>query len=162
MTTIAYRDGTMACDSCWQASHVQTTSLNKIDRFASGALFGSAGDGDIRALQVLLDKVRSIEKLPSRAELAALKCDVEGILVFPNGQVAMIAISPGGADRNNLDHYDAQIWPANRGLAAVGTGAELALGAMAAGKNARHAVAIACRFDINSRLPVHAMSLKKR
>jgi hypothetical protein len=151
----------MACDSCWQANHLQTTSLTKITRFASGALFGSSGDGDIRSLHALLDKIRSVDKMPSRADLAALKCDVEGILVLPRGQIVMIAISPGGVDQSNLDHYDAQIWPANRGLVAVGTGAELALGAMASGKSARDAVSIACRFDINSRLPVHAMSLKQ-
>lgn len=162
MTTIAYRDGTMACDSCWQANHVQTTSMTKIIRLAGGALFGSAGDGDIRGLLALLDKVRSFDRLPSRAEFSALKCEVEGVLVFPRGHVAMIAISPGGPDQNNLDHYEAQIWPANRGLAAAGTGAELAIGAMAAGKTAREAVAIACRFDINSRLPVHAMTLNRR
>lgn len=162
MTTIAYRDGTMACDSCWQANHVQTTSLTKIIRLASGALLGSAGDGDIRGLQTLLEKVKSLDRLPSRAELSALKCDIEGILAFPRGHVAMIAIFPGGPDRNNLDHYEAQVWLANRGLVAVGTGAELAIGAMAAGKSAREAVAIACRFDINSRLPVHAMTLNRR
>lgn len=162
MTTIAYRDGTMACDSCWQANHVQTTSMTKIVRLASGALFGSSGDGDIRTLQVLLDRVKDFGKMPSRAELSALKCEVDGILVLPHGHIMMISIAPGGADHNNFDHFDAQIWPANRGLAAVGSGAELALGAMAAGKNARSAVAIACRFDIHSRLPVHVMNIKTR
>lgn len=159
MTTIAYRNGVMACDSCWQSNHLQTTSLTKIARLASESLFGAAGDGDIRALLTLLDKVRLPGRLPSRAELATLKCDVEGILVFPRGQVMMISIAPGGTDRNNLDHYEAQTWPANRGIAAAGTGGELALGAMAAGKSAREAVAIACKCDINSRLPVHALAL---
>jgi hypothetical protein len=162
LTTIAYRDGIMAGDSCWQASNVQTTSMSKVVRLASGSLFGAAGDGDIRALLALLDKIRSIDRMPSRADLAALKCDVQAILVFPRGQVSMIAIAPGGVDGNNLDHYEAQIWPANRGIAAVGTGAELAIGAMAAGRDARQAVGIACKFDINSRLPVHALALRRR
>jgi hypothetical protein len=33
---------------------------------------------------------------------------------------------------------------------------------MAAGKDARQAVGIACQFDINSRLPIHALALKHR
>lgn len=162
MTTIAYRNGVMACDSCWQPSHLQTTSLTKITKLTSGSLFGAAGDGDIRALLTLIDKIRLPSRLPSRAEFAMLKCDVEGILVFPRGQVIMISIAPGGADRNNLNHYEAQTWPANRGIAAAGTGSELALGAMAAGKSPREAVAIACKFDINSRLPVHTLALSRR
>lgn len=162
MTTIAYRDGIMAGDSCWHANSLQTTSMTKVTRLSSGSLFGAAGDGDIRGLLILLDKIRSIDRMPSRTDLAALKCDVQAILVFPRGQVSMISIAPGGPEGNNLEHYEAQIWPANRGFTAVGTGAELAIGAMAAGKGARHAVGIACKFDINSRLPIHALALKRR
>jgi hypothetical protein len=162
LTTIAYRDGVMAGDSCWQANNLQTTSMTKVTKLSSGSLFGAAGDGDIRALLTLLDKIRLLDRMPSRADLAALRCDVQAIWVFPQGQISMIAIAPGGLDGDNLDHYDAQIWPANRGFAAVGTGAELAIGAMAAGKDARHAVGIACKFDINSRLPIHSVELRRR
>jgi hypothetical protein len=119
LTTIAYRDGLMAGDSCWQANNLQTTSMTKVTRLSSGSLFGAAGDGDIRALLALLDKIRSADRMPSRNELAALKCDAQAILVFPRAQVLMMAIAPGGPDGNNLDYYDAQIWPANRGFAAV-------------------------------------------
>lgn len=162
MTTIAYRDGVMAGDSCWQANNVQTTSMTKVLRLSSGALFGAAGDGDIRALLAVLDRIRSPDRMPPRVDLAALKCDVQAIVAFPRGQISMLSITPGGAEGNNLDHYDAQIWPANRGFAAVGTGAELAIGAMAAGKGARQAVGIACKFDVNSRLPVHALVIRRR
>lgn len=160
MTTIAYRDGVMAGDSCWHVNNLQTTSMTKVVRLSSGSLFGAAGDGDIRALLTLLDKIKSVDRMPSRADLAALKCDIHAILVFPRAQISMISIAPGGPDCNNLDHYEAQIWPANRGFAAVGTGAELAIGAMAAGKSARQAVGIACKFDVNSRFPVHTLALK--
>lgn len=153
MTTIAYRDGTMASDSCWADEGLQTTSLSKIDRLSSGALFGAAGDGDIRALLALIDKVKSPDKLPTKAELAATRCEVKGILVFKAGQVWMIGIEKSG------EHFDAMVWPANRSIAGVGSGGELAVGAMAAGKSAAEAVRIACRFDINSRPPVHSVKL---
>ena len=51
------------------------------------------------------------------------------------------------------------------GISKVDSGlqaADVQLRAMAAGKDARHAVGIACRFDINSRLPVHSLELKRR
>lgn len=155
MTTIAFDGKTMACDSCWANFGTQTTSMTKIERLASGALLGGAGDSDIRSLIALIDKIKTPDKLPSRHDLSALKSDFHVLLAFPRGQVVHIA--SGGEE----GRYDAQIWPANRGIAAAGSGADVALGAMAAGKTAREAVAIACRFDINSRLPVHTMALAK-
>lgn len=155
MTTIAWDGKTMACDSCWAMNGTQTTSMTKLERLSSGAIIGAAGDGDIRALLALIDKIKMPNKLPTRHELAALRSEFLVLLAFPRGQV--FHLGSGGEE----GRYDAQIWPANRGIAAAGSGADLALGAMAAGKSAREAVAIACRFDINSRLPVHTMALAK-
>lgn len=157
MTTIAYKDGVMACDSCWASNSVQTTSLTKIQRLSSSALIGTAGDGDVRAVLALLDKIKSPDKLPTRFDLAATRCDFDAILVFLTGQVWHISIG-----RVGKGDYEGQVWPANRGIAAVGSGSELAIGAMAAGKSARDAVNIACKFDINSRRPVHVVALAER
>lgn len=156
MTTIAFSSGIMAGDSCWAHGGTQTTSQTKIIRLSSGALLGAAGDGDIRSFITMVDKIRTPDKLPSRAELASLKIDLCAVMAFPRGQVFMVEVGHFSGEM-----FDAQIWPANRGIAAAGTGADLALGAMAAGKSAKDAVAIACRFDINSRLPVHSMALKR-
>lgn len=157
MTTIAYRSGIMACDSCWASASLQTTSLIKITRLASGALLGTAGDADDRALQELLRNVKSIEKLPTRDAFAALKCDMDAIFVLKSGQVFKIGIE---RDVKHSSDFEAQIWPANRGICAAGSGAELAIGAMAHGASAKEAVGIACNWDINSRGPVHAVRLK--
>lgn len=157
MTTIAYRSGILASDSCWAANDVQTTSLIKIRRLSSGALLGTAGDGDDRALIELLDKIRSPDKLPSRDGFAALKCDMDAILVFKSGQVFKIGIE---REAKHGAEFEAQVWPANRGFVAAGSGAELAIGAMAHGASAKEAVAIACNWDINSRGPVHVVRLK--
>ena len=156
MTTVAYRGGFIASDSCWAMGNTRTTSASKVDRLASGALLGQAGDGDSRAVVALLDKVKTFEKIPSRADLAATRCDFHGILVLPRGEVVIVAIEPIGDEHH---HYDAQVWKANRGYAAVGSGADFALGAMSAGKSAADAVRIACEWDINSRLPVHVVNL---
>lgn len=143
----------MSSDSCWAANGVQTTSLTKIDRLSSGALFGSAGDGDIRALLALIDRVKSPNKLPTKAELSATRCETTGILAFKTGQVWMIVIEKQG------EHFEAMVWPANRGIAGIGSGGEFAIGAMAAGKTPAEAVRIACRYDTNSRPPVHTVKL---
>jgi hypothetical protein len=154
MTTIAYRAGVMACDSCWTSEEAQTVSATKIQRLKSGALFGASGDNDVRDVIALLDRVRKSEDLPLRSQLVSVQVDCSAILVFPNGEIFQV-----GTGRKT-DDDDIGAWQVNRGFAAVGTGAHLALGAMGAGRGAAQAVAIACKFDINSRPPIHQVCLK--
>lgn len=130
--------------------------MTKIRRLSSGALFGSAGDADERPIIALLDKIRNPAKLPLPLELAATRCDTNAIIVFPNGAVYIVVSEALDVLESN---FKGAVWKANRGYVACGTGADLATGAMAAGKSARDAVAIACKFDINSRLPVHVLGL---
>jgi len=159
MTTIAVKDGWMACDSCWtDANWLHGTSLTKITRLKSGALLGEAGDNDSRAVVKLLQSVKTFDQMPAALELAATKVDCASLLMFPNGDVAMITID---LQENTSDLiHKAGAWLVNRGGAAVGTGAAVAIGAMDAGKSAREAVEIACRRDPNSKAPVHSVALK--
>lgn len=159
MTTIAYRDGFMACDSCWAYEQDQQTSLSKIARLKSGGLLGQAGDADSRSLVAMFENVKSERTLPGRKEIAELFTDFAGLFVLPTGGIFLIECER----TTNEDHiYTAQLWPVGRyGFAAVGSGRLLALGAMAAGKSALDSVAIACKFDINSRPPVHAVALRR-
>lgn len=160
MTTIAYKAGYMACDSCWTYADVQTVSQVKITRLSSGALLGQAGDNDARAIEELLDKVKRPSMLPTRAALQDTRIDFYGLLVLPGERIFHIATATTdeqGWVKEGED--DAGIWEGNRGIAAAGSGSKLALGAMDAGATAATAVRIACRWDINSRLPVHTLSL---
>ncbi len=160
MTTIAYKAGYMACDSCWTYGHVQTVSQVKITRLSSGALLGQAGDNDARAIELLLDKIKKPGMLPSREALQATRVDFYGLLVLPGERIFHIATAHTD-DQGWVkdDEDDAGIWEGNRSIAAAGSGSNLALGAMDAGSTAASAVRIACRWDINSRLPVHTLSL---
>jgi hypothetical protein len=154
MTTIAYTNGIMASDSSWVGNdEIQDTSLTKIVRLTSGALWGGAGDADDRELVALLQHVKKPAQLPTKRQLHELRMDGVGLIVFPNGDVWKIEIGekPEGCG----------VWPCNRGYAAVGSGAHLAIGYMGKGGSARDAVAFACRFDPYSRLPVHYLPLKK-
>lgn len=159
MTTIAYRHGMMACDSCWAYVQDQQTSQTKIARLKSGGLLGQAGDADSRSLVVMFDNVKKEQQLPGRKEIAELHTEFAGLFVLPTGAIFLIDCER----TTDEDHiYTAQLWPVGRfGFAAVGSGRLLALGAMAAGRSAQQAVAIACKFDINSREPVHVTSLRK-
>lgn len=155
MTTIAYKDGIMACDSCWTLSDTQVTSLSKIVRLANGALLGQCGDNDAREVIAFLGKIKNWKLMPFRSELLALKQDFGGILVFPKGHIYKVTTR-----EDPLDYKDeVGFTPITMKFASCGSGGDLALGAMAAGKSAVEAVRIACEFDINSRLPTHRMPL---
>lgn len=162
MTVIAYRAGIMACDSCWSSNGTQNVSMLKIVRLSSGALLGSAGDNDSRAMYELLDKVKDPRKLPSRADLAATKLDYDGLLALPKGGVYQI-VTGKHTDAGYVedDEADFGCWPAATmgGYAACGSGADYALSAMDAGATAREAVIIACRRNIYCRMPAHVVKL---
>lgn len=154
MTVIAYKDNIMACDSCWATQEgLQEISLTKIRRLKSGGLLGGAGEGDARDVELLLENVKSEKDLPLRSKLQELRIDWTGLLVLPDGSVWTVATS------DTPDKKDAEVGVCqfNRGFASVGTGAELAIGAMAAGKSAYEAVKIVCDWDIHCRPPIHAL-----
>lgn len=171
MTCIAFRNGMMACDSCWATVGTQTVSAIKIVRLSSGALLGSAGDNDAREMYALLDKVKSPDKLPTRKQLAETKLDYEGLLAFPKGGVWMIATGrhddagyPLGEDGATASEYDYGCWQVTGmgGYAACGSGADYALCAMDAGPDvsARQAVEIACKRNLHCRAPVHVRAVQ--
>lgn len=169
MTVIAFRHGVMACDSCWTYGDTQVASAIKIKRLTSGALLGAAGDNDARAIEDLLDKIKSPDKLPSREALAASKVDFIGLLAFPRGGVWVVSSGPvDEAGWPKLDSYDQPlgengVWPATTmgGFAAVGSGSDYALAAFHSHQSvtAERAVEVACRLNINCRLPVHKLAL---
>lgn len=153
MTTIACKERIMACDSSWtNGSDIVATLANKIVRLSSGAILGEAGDNDSRHVRVLLDKVKTFDKMPFSKELAELKIDYAAIILFPNGEMAEISIEYN-------KEWRAQAWKVNRGYAAVGTGSHLAIGHMGAGRTAAQAVQFSCTWDPYSKLPVHITSL---
>lgn len=144
MTTIAFKAGVLAGDSAWQYNDAVVSHANKLTRFPTGVLYGAAGEADDRQLVSILRKIKIPAKLPFKKELVELE-DVVALVVFPIGSIWVVG--SGGAYELKADY------------AAVGTGAHYALAAMEAGKSAAEAVAVACKLDINSRLPVHTLKL---
>lgn len=162
MTVIAWRNGIMACDSCWSTAGFQNVSMIKIKRLSSGALLGQAGDNDCRAIEDLLDKIKDPKKLPSRRELMETRVDFCGLLALPKGGVWIVCTgkvdAQGFPDNGEADFG---VYPATTmgGYAAVGSGGDVALAAMDAGANPKLAVEIACRRNVYCRLPVHQVRL---
>lgn len=158
MTTIAYRDGIIACDSLWTMFDAVDTHASKIMRLASGALLGMAGANDSRPYVTLLDKVKTLKQLPSYGDIAAIRQDFAGLLVLPSGRIVRIEGSLK-APEHMEDSGDIGAWEINRDFYAIGNGSDFAIGAMEMGASARQAVRVACRNSPMSRLPVHTLSL---
>lgn len=150
MTTIAYRDGIMASDSrCTTDEYMHLTECQKIFRMSSGALLGTAGDDDARSLLALLDGVGHGSGLPSRKDLGETETDFLGLLALPDGTLWRIEI-----EHVNDSHWTGAVSELSSEFAAVGSGAAFAYGAMGHGATAAEAVAVACRFDVFSQLPL--------
>lgn len=132
MTTIAYRDGVMAADTAltvdgvYQGEIVKTVLLN-------AHVIGVAG---LAAHQVAFCQFLDGQELTLEKDQ------------FFNA----IVVSPEG----NLAVYDQHLIPVqlNVPFHAIGSGREIAIGAMAAGATAEEAVRIACCYDAYSAEPV--------
>lgn len=157
MTTVAFRAGIMACDSCFSLGNSIDTLSTKIARLKSGALLGQAGANDARPIFQMLQSAKTVSQLPSLEALMALRFEFLGLLILPAGRIFKLQTSAKLPQDNEDD--DLGLWEIERDFTAIGTGTDFAVGAMEAGASARQAVRIACRNDLSSRLPVHTLFL---
>lgn len=155
MTVIAYssKHRVMAADSRCTDEHLHVTSCQKIWSLKSGAIFGGAGGIDERDLLALLEKATP-RKLPTRAQLAELKYDFTGVIVFPKGQVYTL-------ESEHVEHvgWTSAVMQIRDQFVAIGCGADFAYGALEAGADPIRAVKAACKRDINCALPVQSARL---
>jgi hypothetical protein len=142
MTTIAYSraERVLAADSR-QTFHSRPIKCEKLYRRA-GAVIALAGDEGPGLL--FLDWYGSGRARPE-------------LLVTGEGDFEALVLD----DKKRLWRFDK--WCRGERIRAryfaIGTGADIALGAMEAGASARAAVRIACMHDINSGLPVRVMGV---
>lgn len=163
MTVIAYssKHRTMAADSrcADDKGEVHLTDCHKILRLKSGALVGMAGDGDARDLMALLERATP-SRMPSRKRLAALQSDVEALVVFPNGKI--FTVTAEFLERGEGKHgmWVGEVLEIEDPIAAIGSGAPFAIGAMEHGADPFEAVRIACKRDLLCADPVTSMELQ--
>jgi ATP-dependent protease HslVU (ClpYQ) peptidase subunit len=153
MTTIAYTNRVLACDSCYSSREVVYTRAPKIHRLTSGGLFGFAGDADARAVVELFDRIKSERHLPTRKVILDLQVDTDALFIMPNGKIFNIECG------YSEGHWEGGLYEWGERYAATGSGGKFALVAMECGKTAVEAVHMACRRDINSCPPVHQLTL---
>lgn len=155
MTTIAYKDGIIASDSCISSGGNFVDQAQKFQRLPNGVVVGFCGDMDVRAIMSIFSKVSSPEDVPPSKTLLETDCDCECLIIFPDGRVfnLMINVEEGKRKSAHFTEYG------RRSGLAVGSGADLAIGAMSAGKSAEEAVAIACEFDLKSKPPVQTLQV---
>lgn len=138
MTTVAYRDGWMVADSQLTSGNSMKHRVAKIERLPDGRLIGMAGDWpSALAIRDWFVAGCPDDNKPDDAEDAVV------MLAGPSG-VTLI-----DSDLIPMPLLDA--------FAAIGSGAEYAVGAMEAGATAEDAVLIACRRDPGSSFPIHKL-----
>ena len=134
MTTIAYRDGVLAADTlatwCGGRSGYATKVVKRGPMLA-------AASGAATACGRFLDWFKSgMPDMPDMGDGQKEGYWATGIIVMPDDMI--VEFSPDGVSRKRAEMY------------AVGSGADYALGAMAAGATAEGAVQAAIRFDTKS------------
>jgi ATP-dependent protease HslVU (ClpYQ), peptidase subunit len=143
MSTIAYRDGILAADSQVTDQGSRVGSTTKCGELPGGHRWAFVGN-----LQLMWTFAKWCERALESAEEAPWDAnapswtdnDAIGILIFPDGKVS---------------EYEGRGWlRTDAEFFAWGSGRNIALGAMAAGKSATEAVEIACSIDVYSSGPV--------
>ncbi len=139
MTTVAWDGETMAADSAVHDGETIVHRMKKIQRMPNGALAGFAGD--VEQAMALLEWLRGGQ----RGTKPKSK-DVSVLYVTPQRRVY---------------HYDGgrKAHPIAEPFFSIGTGADVAFGAMFAGSNAKTAVRAAIKRDIFSRGPLQVLKL---
>lgn len=135
MTTIAYRDGIMAADTLCSGSSTRWGEVEKL-RAAAGCIGGAAGPAPaVEAFCYWIENELVAGVLHAPYFTTEVEGSVDGLLVTPSGVIWNWC----GKGR---------LFRLNAPFTAVGSGAQIAMGAMAMGASAEKAVEIASRFDV--------------
>ena len=141
MTTVAYSKFTMASDSSCFIGQTHILSMRKVWRIGGG-LVGCAGDvADILKFVRWLKDGADEDEYPEMASMEA------------------IVVNPDGAARA-YENGHSQGMPIRDPYCAIGSGRDVALGAMYAGAGARTAVQAAIRHTGQYKPPVRVFRLK--
>lgn len=143
MTTIAYRAGVMAADSrAYGGSKLPIGEKCKIKRLDNGTLIGVTSTivGASSAVMAWYEA-----GCPAKPEVDLPESF--SLLVVEHERKAFYA-----------ENKPLLSGPLHADFFAIGSGEEYALGALAFGANAVQAVAMACKLDVWSELPVYATS----
>lgn len=132
MTTIAYRDGVLAADSLINSGNGgRAGHAVKISKGRQGTLGGSAGRLEDAAL------FRSWVERDCKGDAPSFSEGFDSLLILPDGRLCYVG------EKGCIVPFMAE-------FAAIGSGEQFAMGAMAAGASAEDAVRIAIQLDTGS------------
>lgn len=131
MTTIAYKAGTIASDSVQTFNSMRIGTMPKIARRSDGTLVGAAGNASYVTTLIKWAKSPSKSKPPLPPNDGGT-----GLVISPKGKITLI--DDDGFTECETDYI------------AIGSGGEIALGAMAFGATAKEAVEISIKHDCHS------------
>jgi len=143
MTTIAVRDGIIAADSAIYDGTVHIGSVAKLHKIKHG-IFGGAGI--MRELCIMRKWIEDDEAPLFNNSPDSLKdITASGLLLIPNKKI--------------ICFEGTSVFDIAASFQAVGSGTQIAIGAMAMGATAEQAVRIACEYDQASYGPVITMKI---
>lgn len=144
MTTIAYKDGILACDSKVSGSGAKFCTWTKIFDLGNAV---AAFSGPILSIEIIKE---FIVKSPKKWQSALAK--------KPDGSELAVGIV---LVKKKIWIIESSIaWQVEEQPLALGSGSAFALGAMYAGFSAPKAIEIACQLDCYSGLPVQQRVVK--
>lgn len=141
MTTVCYRDGILAADSAIAYGNILNGERCKIAQYED-FLVAMAGAGWLR------------EPLEDWVGLGCPPDEVPEILIKNQDKFTTLIVDRDG---QAFEFDNGYLLPICADYTAIGSGALLALGAMAHGANAAQAVSAACRHDKSSGGPVSTL-----
>lgn len=146
MTTIAYRDRTLAADTGMSRSgNIFGGTVVKIVRVPDGRLAGAVGSAGFGGAFLTWAQNGADRAIAPSAKEDQSTYDT-GFIVERDGSLSVL--EPSGWFSCSPPFY------------AFGSGKEIAMGAMAMGADAQRAVAVACVIDAGSREPITVLGLE--
>ena len=147
MTTLAYRAGVMASDSrAYAGNSLSIGNKPKIHRLKDGSIFA------VSSRVPGIDSV--LREWVERGAVLALAPRVD------TRTFTLLLVKPTGAVFYAENEFTLS-GPLQGEFFAIGSGDNIALGAMAMGADAVRAVAIACELDVWTKGPIMTMKLKE-
>lgn len=147
MTTIAYKDGVMAADSGSWFSNVVYRGAIKIAKGPDGSLHGVCGNAAEAGnyLKWVNDGMVGDPPKPEPTNREEGHSAFLALVAPPSGDVLLVLSAFGWENHNCVPYL------------AIGSGSEMAIGAMAAGADAAQAVAIVAEHSDYAALPVRTI-----
>lgn len=133
MTVICFKNGVLASDTQITINGIAAEHWDKVIKTEDGRLIGACGDWPaavaLRDWLVAKDPEKDLEFMPQMGASA--------LVIMPDGEVLSFTSS-------------LTVCRARAPFYALGSGFQIATGAMAAGATAEEAVVIAMKYDVNS------------